>query len=228
MSTEIMPGVVVGAEVLGVNATHLNNRLENTSTIKGLETFSLDSQAYMAPPVPMIVSGQKKVELPIIMMNPATKVAAIYLNATTDLSNPQYVTPLCVFLDSATEDSTIKMYLGSAVDDVHAIGISSIIYSMQHCKAKIETYAYGMCSIPESMIWSYGQTRFVGDYGCVRFGGGEWIRRMEKAFKPYIATYLNHCKKLGLLNDEQIATIVDKQKEYMLMKDIDTQELTTV
>ena len=221
--TEIMPGITIGAEVLGTPTTDIQS-LVNDSIIKGVETFDMDAQVYMED----MPGKPKKVAPPIILADPRNKVATIYLNATTELSHPQYVTPLCIFLDNATPDMTIKMYLGSAVDDMHAIGISSIIYSMQHCKAKIETYAYGMCSIPENMIWSYGQTRVVGDYGCVRFGGGEWIRRMEKAFKPYIETYLSHCKELSLLTDEQISTIVNKQKEFMLMKDTDTSDLVLV
>ena len=216
--SEIMPGVEVYGSIAESRVS-----LEDSSVVRGLETYAMDSQAYMGP----VPAGQK-VDPPIIMIDPQSKLATIYLNSTTQLSNPQYVTPLCVFLDNTAPDFTIRMYLGSGIDDNHMIGIASIIYSMQHCKAQIETYAYGMCSIPESMIWSYGAVRHVGAYGCVRFGGGEWIRRMETAFKPYIQTYMDHCRSLKLLTDEQIETIMVKQKEYMLMLDPKTQSLVNM
>ena len=217
---EIMPGVTVsGVEVYGINTPKI--KLENDSVIKGRETYDMDNQIHMAPPIPQgpdqLPHGGKNKCTPIILVNPKEKSANIYLNATTQLSSPEYVTPLCVFLDSAPPDMTIRMYLGSYIDDVHTIGISSIIASMQKCRAQLETYAYGMCSVPETMIWTYGKKKEIGKYGTIKIGGGEWIRRMEKAFKPYIQTYMDHCKKLGLLNDEQINDVVVKQKEFSFM-----------
>lgn len=217
--SEIMPGVIVsGVEVYGTHTTKSN--LQNDSIIKGIETYDMDNQVRMDP-IPngpqQGPQGGKNKNVPIILMNPQEKSANIYLNTTTQLSAPEYVTSLCVFLDSATPDMTIKMYLGSYIDDVHTIGVSSIIASMQKCKATIETYAYGMCSMPETMIWSYGKKRIIGKYGAIKIGGGEWIRRMEKAFKPYIQTYMDHCKSIGILNEEQIENIVVRQKEFSFM-----------
>ena len=215
---EVMPGVTVaGIEVYGSHTPY--TELENDSLIKGVETFDMDNQIYMNPPqqAPQGPQGGKNKNVPIILVNPQEKTANIYLNATTQLSSPEYITPLCVFLDSASPDMTIRMYLGSYIDDVHTIGVSSIIASMQKCQANLETYAYGMCSMPETMIWSYGKKREMGRYGAIKIGGGEWIRRMEKAFKPYIETYMNHCKELGLLTDDQVNDIVVKQKEFSFM-----------
>lgn len=221
---EIMPGI----EVFGpsdFNASTLES--DGSSMMKGIETYSFCSMLKKHE----MNSGQGQVDpktvTPIITLLKGSNEVNFYLNAATNISAPEYLNAICVNLCSVPENFVVNMYLGSALDDYHTIGVSSLIHAVQTCRATINTFAYGMCSIPESMIWTYGKTRSIGKYGVLRFGGGEWLRRMEEAFKPYINTYLNHCKDLNILTDEMIENILVKQKEYMFMTS-DTGELILV
>ena len=61
---EVMPGVtVVGVEVYGSHTP--STELENDNIIKGLETFDMDSQAYMDNPSQQGPQGGKNKNLPI-------------------------------------------------------------------------------------------------------------------------------------------------------------------
>lgn len=162
---------------------------------------------------------------PIFSKIPNNNTINYYLNAVTNLSNFNYINKLCIALNTLTEEDIVHLYLGSAVDDTHTINISAIIYAIQNSKATIYTHAYGFCSIPETMIWTYGKIRIVHDYGAIRFGGGEWIRRMSDAFTPYVKTYLTHCVDIGVLDNDMVDDIIVRQKEFMFIKDIDTGEL---
>ena len=229
--SEIMPGLTSATEYYKIMKDgKLSKFLEDKSDSdvqSGVETYAFTAQVSEREMAGPPQGPNQKAITPIILHDAKNNVSSIYLNAAACLSAPEYVTALCLFIDNAPPNATIKMYLGSSIDDNHTIGISSILYSIQHAKANIETYAYGMCSIPETMIWSYGKKRIMGKYGVIQFGGGEWIRRMKDAFQPYIQTYLDHCKELNILNDEQIEDIVVKQKNFMFMVG-DNDQLTEV
>lgn len=183
----------------------------------GCEVFSMDhNNGVVAAP-----SGhQPDLNKPIIISD--GRDHNIYLNSTTMLGDCNYVTELCMFLNSV-QGGTVTFYLGSGCDDSFTISISPIIVAMQDLiatgRTKVRCLAYGFCSVPETMIWTYGAERLVGEYGTLRFGGGEWIQRMEKVFQPYINTYMNHCKSIGVLSDEQVMDITDKQSEIMYIQE---------
>lgn len=235
---EIMPGIyenvtnkdndsnkyennAIGTESFSIN---LLNKDELLSSKIGVETFDLTTGIHNIQNnnQPQIISKNQLV--PIIIRMPKNPIINFYLNATTYLSDPRYINELCIAIASSSQDEEIHLYLGSAIEDIHTINISAVIHAIQNSKATIFTHAYGYCSIPETMIWTYGAKREIGDYGAIKFGGGEWIRRMSTAFTPYINTYLKHCFDIGILSEEMIEDIIVKQKEYMFIKDINTSE----
>lgn len=180
----------------------------------GCEVFSMDNTG-VSPAM-----GQPDLNKPIIISDGRTH--NIYLNSSTMLGDCNYVTELCMFLGSV-QGGVVTFHLGSGCDDSFTVSISPIIVAMQELiatgRTKVRCLAYGFCSVPETMIWTYGAEREVGEYGTLRFGGGEWIQRMEKVFQPYINTYMNHCKSIGVLSEEQVNDIIDKQSEIMYIQE---------
>lgn len=201
-----LEGITIGSEIYAPSYT----RLGTPEIIDGCEVFSMNNIGDSASTSP---------NKPIIVTNGVDH--NLYLNNATMLGDHNFINELCIFLDNVPS-GTVNFYLGSSIDDSFTISISSIIASMQRLIEQgitVNTHAYGFCSIPETMIWTYGKNRSIGNYGAIRFGGGEWIRRMRQAFHPYMTTYMNHCKSIGVLTDEQIEDIMVKQHEIMYIQE---------
>lgn len=211
-SITTLDGITIGAEVYAPQHSSLG--APDVLSV-GCEVFGMDNHGAVSAG-----GHQPDINKPIIISD--GKDHNIYLNSTTMLGDFNYVTELCMFLN-AVQGGTVTFYLGSGCDDSFTISISPIIVAMQDLVASgrttVRCLAYGFCSVPETMIWTYGGVREVGEYGTLRFGGGEWIQRMEKVFQPYINTYMNHCKSIGVLSEEQVTDIVDKQNEIMYIQE---------
>lgn len=215
---EVMPGLVSGTEVLGTVVEGV--QLPNDLTVGCTETYGMDTPMCMV---------QKQKSVPIILMTPDKKHVSIYLTAVTDLSSSSYINALSLLLDNlSSATQSVNMFLGSCVSNNYTVGISAILASMESCKTPITTYAYGMCSVPETMIWCYGHERVIGEYGCISFGGGEWIKAMEKVYTPYIHTYMKKCRDIGILSEEDVTDITSKLKEIMFVFDPISKSLTKV
>ena len=222
MNKEIMPGLNIGVEVLGAY-TDNTNLLQNDLTVGCMETYGMDSMAQPMQKIP------QKESVPIVLMSPDKKELSLYLTAVTDISSTTYINAITLLFDNLNENTkSVNMFLGSCLSNNYTVGISAILASMESCKVPITTYAYGMCSVPETMIWCYGHKRVIGDYGCISFGGGEWIKAMEKVFTPYIHTYMKKCMEIGVLTEEDTIGITTKQKEYMFVYDPVNEVLTKI
>lgn len=227
---EIMPGVVIGSEVYAptkdvvAGMTKIQHGVPNgdaATPMFGTESYTFTSQCVKQPTLASMSGVDADTAVRPIIISDGQNTN-IYLNSTTALGDPRYVNEICIFLDTINT-GTINFYLGSGIDDTYTISVSSIIHAIEDViaqkRATINTYAYGFCSVVETMIWTYGQQRYIGKYGAIRFGGGEWIRRMRDAFQPYIETYMEHCKYIKILEDDQVTDIVEKQKEIMYIND---------
>ncbi len=210
-------GVVIGSEIYAPAMNALDYATSPTmNEIAGIETYAMDTALKMDANMPTADEQFK----PIIITNGTEH--NIYLNSSTAIGDPRYVNEICLFLDTV-QNGNLNIFLGSGVDDSFMISVSSIVHAIQNIiatnRATVTTYAYGFCSIPETMIWAYGQNRVVGEYGAIRFGGGEWIRRSKEAFQSYMTTYLEYCVEQKLIDASQIDDILIKQREFMYISD---------
>ncbi len=131
-----------------------------------------------------------------------------------------YIINLCMFLDSLTEEKTVTLILGAKIWDAVACNLGAVIAAMRRCKATITTIAAGYCSIPETILWTYGQNRKVYRYGSLTFGKTEIVRAVDK-YDDYFAVAFNRAKEVGILTDEDIVELNKFKTKMVLRQDLD-------
>lgn len=117
-----------------------------------------------------------------------------------------FITNLCFFLDTRKEDETVTFVLGAKLMDATAAYIGAIVSAIRSCKATIITLAAGYCSIPETMIWVYGDERVAMRYGALTFGITEIVEVVPK-YRDYYQNYLNRALEIGIINEDDIKSI---------------------
>jgi hypothetical protein len=89
---------------------------------------------------------------------------------------------------------------------------------MQACKADITTVCAGMCSVPESMIWTFGKHRKVLKYGALLFSKPDVIK-MAHEYEPYFGVFIDKAKEIGILSDDDIKDIMKGGHEKLYLGD---------
>lgn len=125
----------------------------------------------------------------------------IYMR-TEMVFDQSYVSQLCRFLDGRTDGQTVSFVLGTKMEDWQAHIVGSVISAIEACKAKTTMYAMGYCSIPETMIWCFGNERYVGRYGALTFGQTPIIS-VTPAYVHYFQQCYDRAQSLGALTAEE-------------------------
>jgi hypothetical protein len=123
---------------------------------------------------------------------------------------------ICRFLDTRTENQTVMFMLGVDMCTEQSSLVGPIISAIMTCKAKTVGLAMGLCSLPETMIWSYCSEREMLRYGAVCYSRPELIKRYPE-YKPYYDQAFKRGVKIGIITDADIEQIYAKNAEIMKM-----------
>ena len=91
-----------------------------------------------------------------------------------------------------------------------------IVSAIMTCKAKTVGMAMGLCSLPETMIWSYCAERKILRYGAVCYSRPELIKHYPE-YKPYYDEAFRRGVKIGIITDADVEQIYAKNAEIMKM-----------
>lgn len=141
----------------------------------------------------------------------------VYVQAELWLTH-DWVVSMSTFLDHCKEDETVTFILGTNMVDQQVYLVGSIIGAMQACKADITTVCAGMCSVPESMIWTFGKHRKVLKYGALLFSKPDVIK-MAHEYEPYFGVFIDKAKEIGILSDDDIKDIMKGGHEKLYLGD---------
>ena len=139
----------------------------------------------------------------------------VYMKASSWFTQ-NYINGLCRFLDSRSEGETVTFVMGVKMNDWQAHIVGAIVSAMLNCKATVNTVAAGYCSIPETMIWCFGQNRDVYRYGALSFGTTAIINSC-KEYRSYFEVFFKKAIEIGLLTDEDVQTIWDTASEKLIL-----------
>lgn len=130
-----------------------------------------------------------------------------------------YIAQLCLFLDSMKQDDTVTFVLGAKILDDIACNLGAVIAAMKRCRGTIITIAAGYCSIPESIIWTYGTIRKVYRYGALTFGKTEIVRVVKK-YDDYFKAALAHACEIKILTEQDIVELNKFKTKLILSQDL--------
>lgn len=189
----------------GIGKPFFDNDLESK-----LEKLQLDESASMGP------NGQQGSSrmIPIIRTSD-NKNYRVYVKTECWFTG-EYIARLCRFLDSRVEDETVTFILGARMLEWQSHLIGAVISSISDCKAKVITIAAGYCSIPETMIWAFGDERVVYRYGALSFGRTDFVDRCA-AYEAYFDVFFERSKEIGIITDADIEEIKKTGFEKMIL-----------
>ena len=139
----------------------------------------------------------------------------IYFEYDTIFDN-NYMNQLCHFLDTRVEGQSVTFILGAKLYEGQAHRVGSIISAMMSCKAKVITVAAGYCSIPESMIWCFGEERSCLRYGALYFGITDFVKVCSK-YKDYFEVFLKRAQEIGVLSPEEAVQVAKTTRGKFMM-----------
>jgi hypothetical protein len=74
--------------------------------------------------------------------------------------------------------------------------------------------AMGLCSLPETMIWSYCSERNVLRYGAICYAKPEFIKQCPQ-YESYFREAFEQGIRLGILSKEDVEDVFTKNKEII-------------
>jgi hypothetical protein len=92
--------------------------------------------------------------------------------------------------------------------------VGPIVSAIQTCKAKTIGMAMGLCSLPETMIWSYCSERNVLRYGAICYAKPEFIKQCPQ-YESYFREAFEQGIRLGILSKEDVEDVFTKNKEII-------------
>lgn len=168
------------------------------------------------PETPMMGPGSPKGKEAALMIRTSDKKNfRIYMKAEFWFTQ-SYINGICRFLDTRSEGETVTFILGTKMMDWQTHMIGAVVSSMQSCKATINCVAAGYCSIPETMIWCFGQNRDLYRYGALSFCKTEFLN-VCTSYKSYFEVFFKKAQEIGILTEEDVAAIWETGKEKMIM-----------
>lgn len=124
------------------------------------------------------------------------------------------INKLCRFLDTRTEKQVVAFILGMDIDTEQAALIGPIVSAIQTCRAKTIGMAMGLCSLPETMIWSYCAERAVLRYGAICYAKPEFIKQCPQ-YESYFREAFEQGVRLGIITKEEVEEVFTKHKEII-------------
>ena len=140
----------------------------------------------------------------------------VYMKASSWFTQ-NYINGLCRFLDSRKEGETVTFVMGVKMNDWQAHILGAIVSAMIRCKATVNTIAAGYCSIPETMLWCFGQNRDVYRYGALSFGVTTIVNTC-KDYRPYFEVFFQKAIEIGIITEEDVQNIWDTGSEKLILQ----------
>ena len=163
----------------------------------------------------MAGNGPKGKDAAMLIRTADGKNFRIYMKADFWFTQ-RYINGICQFLDSRTEDQTVTFILGTKMSDWQTHILGALISAMQNCKATVNTIAAGYCSIPETIIWCFGQNRDMYRYGALTFCTTEFIQ-VCPAYKSYFDVFFKRAVEIGIITEDVVKSIWETSRDYLVM-----------
>ena len=189
VTTESNEVVNNDVEVAGTES-FVDKRIKILQELRGEEHPELASAAVLGKPRPP--------QLHILTNDNQTY--RVYMRSDIWFS-PNEINQLCRFLDMPSEQSSL---------------LGPIISSIISCKGNTVGLAMGLCSFPETMIWSYCKQRDVKRYGAVCYDKPEFIKTC-KEYEHYYREAFKRGIEIGLITQEDVDKVFSENKEIMIM-----------
>lgn len=205
-------------EEMGITPEKLQEDTEvDTSEVEptaGNEDFSLDiSKKEMINPALLEAANNKN---SMFIRTCGDNVYRIYFKSDTRFTS-ELINRISRFLDTRSEKDTVVFILGVDFDNEMSQQIGPILSSIMTCKANTVGCAMGLCSLCETMIWSYCKERQVMRYGALQFSKPVFIK-ICKEYDHYFKVFYNKVvNDLHLLTQEQVDEIYTKNTSIMKM-----------
>ena len=127
---------------------------------------------------------------------------------------PNEINRLCRFLDTRSADQVVYFILGMDLCVEQSALIGPIVSAIMTCKARTVGMAMGLCSLPETMIWSFCSDRQVLRYGAICYSRPEFIKSCPQYESYYRAAFAKGVE-LNVITQEEVEEVFTKNKEII-------------
>lgn len=127
---------------------------------------------------------------------------------------PKDINNLCRFLDTRTPNQVVYFILGMDICAEQSALIGPIVSAIMTCKARTVGMAMGLCSLPETMIWSFCSDRQVLRYGAICYSRPEFIKQCPQYESYYRAAFAKGVE-LNVITATEVDEVFTKNKEIV-------------
>lgn len=137
----------------------------------------------------------------------------IYMRSDVQFQ-PKDINNLCRFLDTRTPNQVVYFILGMDICTEQSALIGPIVSAIMTCKARTVGMAMGLCSLPETMIWSFCSDRQVLRYGAICYSRPEFIKQCPQ-YESFYKTAFAKGVELNVITQEEVEEVFTKNKEIV-------------
>lgn len=141
------------------------------------------------------------------------KTYRVYMRSDIQFQ-PNEINRLCRFLDTRSADQVVYFILGMDLCVEQSALIGPIVSAIMTCKARTVGMAMGLCSLPETMIWSFCSDRQVLRYGAICYSRPEFIKSCPQYESYYRAAFAKGVE-LNIITQEEVEEVFTKNKEII-------------
>ena len=141
------------------------------------------------------------------------KTYRVYMRSDIQFQ-PNEINRLCRFLDTRSSDQVVYFILGMDLCVEQSALIGPIVSAIMTCKARTVGMAMGLCSLPETMIWSFCSDRQVLRYGAICYSRPEFIKSCPQYESYYRAAFAKGVE-LNIITQEEVEEVFTKNKEII-------------
>lgn len=199
---------ITAANSVGTEVTGMENFVDMRERVL-MEQRRLEHPT-LAEPV-----ADKRQENTIRIITNDNKNFRIYMRSDIWFSSKE-VNQLCRFLDTRTSEHTVTFCLGVDMCAEQSNLVGPIISSIITCSGTTIGDAMGLCSLPETMIWSYCKKRLISRYGAVCWSKPGFIKHCPQ-YESYYREAFKRGVEIGMLSSTDIEDVFTKSSEIMKM-----------
>lgn len=141
------------------------------------------------------------------------KTYRVYMRSDIQFQ-PNEINRLCRFLDTRSADHVVYFILGMDLCVEQSALIGPIVSAIMTCKARTVGMAMGLCSLPETMIWSFCSDRQVLRYGAICYSRPEFIKTCPQYESYYRAAFAKGVE-LNVITAAEVDEVLTKNKEII-------------
>lgn len=141
------------------------------------------------------------------------KTYRVYMRSDIQFQ-PNEINRLCRFLDTRSSDHVVYFILGMDLCVEQSALIGPIVSAIMTCKARTVGMAMGLCSLPETMIWSFCSDRQVLRYGAICYSRPEFIKQCPQ-YESFYKTAFAKGVELNVITQEEVEEVFTKNKEIV-------------